>query len=175
MQVEGKSAKEMANILNKQSGILGITDGKLTDRRDVELAAKDGNELAALAIDMESYRIKKYIGAYAAAVGGIDAVVFTAGVGEMSSTIRAKSVAGLEFMGIKLDPAKNDLSHTRNAEIDISTADSPVKIFVIPTDEERVIIEDVVALLNGTYDEHTRFVYPFQKPDYINPDRKSVV
>lgn len=171
MQMEGKSAKEMANILNKQSGIFGITDGKWTDRRDVELAAKDGNELAALAIDMESYRIKKYIGAYAAAVGGIDAVVFTAGVGEMSSTIRAKSVAGLEFMGIKLDPAKNDLSHTRNAEMDISTEDSPVKIFVIPTDEERVIIEDVVALLNGTYDEHTRFVYPFQKPDYVNPQR----
>ncbi len=171
MQIEGKSAKEMSGILNKESGILGITDGRFTDRRDVELAAKDGDELATLAIEMESYRIKKYIGAYAAAVGGIDAIVFTAGVGEMSSTIRAKAVEGLEFMGIKLDPAKNELSHTRNAELDISTEDSAIKVFVIPTDEERVIIEDVVALLNGTYDEHIRFVYPFQKPDYVNSQR----
>ncbi len=171
MQAEGKTAKEMSNILNKQSGILGITDGQWADRRDVEMAANEGNELAKLAIEMESYRLKKYIGAYAAAIGGIDAIVFTAGVGEMSATIRAKAVEGLEFMGIRIDHEKNKVSRTRNAELDISAPDSAIKVFIIPTDEERVIIEDVVALLNGTYDEHMRFEYPFQKADYQNRQR----
>jgi len=90
----------------------------------------------------------------------------------MSDLIRAKSLEGLEFMGIKLDPAKNRLAKTRNAETEISTADSAVKIFVIPTDEERVYIEDVIAILEGTYDEHTRFTYRFQSPDYVNSQRE---
>jgi acetate kinase len=166
-----KTPKEMNDILNKKSGILGITNGKYMDRRDVELAAEAGDELAQLAIDMESYRLKKYIGAYMAAVGGADAIVFTAGVGEMSSTIRARSVSGLDFMGVRMDPERNMLARTRNAETQISTDDSRVKIFVIPTDEERVIIEDVVGLLNGTYDEHVKFRYPFQDPNYTNSQR----
>ena len=107
-----------------------------------------------------------------AAIGGADAVVFTAGVGEMSDLIREKSLEGLEFMGIKLDKAKNKLAKTRNAETEISADDSKVKVFVIPTDEERVIIEDVIALVENKYDEHTRFTYRFQSPDYVNSQRE---
>ncbi len=171
MEKLGKTPKEMNDILNKKSGILGITSGKWSDRRDVENAAKEGNELAQLAIDVEVYRLKKYVGAYMAAIGGADALVFTAGVGEMSALHRARTCEGLEFLGIKIDPEKNDMAHTRNAEVCISTDDSKVKVFIIPTDEERVIIEDTVAIMNGTYDDHTKFVYPFQKPDYINSQR----
>ncbi|MGE5740573.1 MAG: propionate kinase, partial [Candidatus Aminicenantes bacterium RBG_16_66_30] len=159
------------DILNKKSGLLGIT-GKYTDRRDVQKAAEAGDARAKLAIEVESYRIKKYIGAYSAAIGGADAIVFTAGVGEMSDLIREKSCEGLEFLGIKLDRAKNKLAKTRNAETEISADDSKVKIFVIPTDEERVNIEDVVAILEGKYDEHTRFTYRFQSPDYVNSQRE---
>jgi len=171
MEKEGKSPKEMNDILNKKSGLLGIT-GKFTDRRDVQKAAEEGDERARLAIDLEAYRIKKYIGAYMAAIGGADAVVFTAGVGEMSDLIRERSLEGLEFLGIKLDKEKNRLARTRNAETEISAGDSKVKVFVIPTDEERVFIEDVAALLEGKYDEHTRFQYRFQSPDYVNSQRE---
>lgn len=167
----GKSAKEICDILNKKSGILGIT-GRFADRRDVEVNAREGDEHCKLAIEMESYRLKKYIGAYIAAIGGADAIVFTAGVGEMSPTIRLKTLEGLECLGIKVDPERNALARTRNAETEISAPDSKVKVFVIPTDEERVFIEDVVALLKGTYDEHTRFEYPFQKPGYVNAQRE---
>ena len=167
MEKERYSLKEMNSILNHKSGILGIT-GKYMDRRDVEKMAEKGDEKAKLAIDMESYRIKKYIGAYAAAVGGIDAVIFTAGVGEKSSIIRAKALQDLEFMGIKIDEVKNNLAMSRNAEFDISTNDSEVKIFVIPTDEERVFIEDVVALYEESRSSQTRYVYRFQMPDYRN-------
>ncbi len=167
MEKEGYTTKEMNSLLNHKSGILGIT-GKYVDRRDVEEMAEKGDEKAKLAIDMESYRIKKYIGAYAAAVGGIDAVIFTAGVGEKSSIIRAIALQGLEFMGIKLDEEKNNLAISRNAEFDISANDSKVKIFVIPTDEERVFIEDVVALYEESRKEQVKYVYRFQMPGYRN-------
>ncbi|OFZ78830.1 MAG: propionate kinase [Bdellovibrionales bacterium RIFOXYD1_FULL_53_11] len=172
MEKEGKTPKQMNDILNKKSGILGIT-GKFTDRRDVEQAAEKGDESARLAIEMEAYRIKKYIGAYTAAIGGADAIVFTAGVGEMSDVIRAKACEGLEYMGVKIDPARNREAHTRNAETEISAPGSKVRVFVIPTDEERVFIEDVVGILKSKYEEHTKFSYPFQKPDYINHQRKT--
>jgi len=171
MQKENLSPKEMDAILNKKSGVLGIT-GKYTDRRDVEVAAGKGEARAILAIDIEAYRIKKYIGAYAAAVGGIDAVVFTAGVGEMSPHLRAKALDGLESVGIVYDREKNELTKTRNAECDISADHSRVRIFVIPTDEERVFVEDVVALLEGRYDVHTHFTYRFQLPTYRNSFRE---
>ena len=171
MEKEGIAPGKMNDILNKKSGLLGIT-GKHTDRRDVQKAAEAGDARAQLAIDVEAYRIKKYIGAYSAAIGGADAIVFTAGVGEMSDLIREKSLEGLEFMGIKLDKDKNRLAKTRNAETEISAADSKVKVFVIPTDEERVNIEDVIAILEGKYDEHTRFTYRFQSPDYVNSQRE---
>lgn len=170
MQKLNLSPKDMETIINKKSGLLGIT-GKFTDRRDVLEAMADGDKRAELAFELECYRLKKYIGAYAAALGGVDAVVWTAGVGEMAPDIRARSMDGLEFMGIKIDPEKNKVAMTRNSESDISAADSKVKVFVIPTDEELVFVEDVVALLENRYDEHTNFKYSFQGPGYRNAMR----
>lgn len=170
----GMQADAVERALNKQSGVLGITE-RFVDRRDAEIAAAEGDEQAALAIDVEAYRIKKYIGAYAAAVGGVDAVVFTAGVGERGPTIRHKALEGLEFMGIQVDAERNALSRTKNAETVISADQSPVKIFVIPTDEELVMAEDTVALVEGRYKAHTEFRYSFQEPDYINPERNGCV
>jgi acetate kinase len=167
MQKENISPKDMTNILNKKSGILGIT-GKYSDRRDVELAAEKGDERCQLAIEIESYRLKKYIGAYAAALGGVDAVIFTAGVGEKGPITRGKALDGLEFLGIEYDKEKNDISKTRNAETEISTSNSKTKVYVIPTDEERVFVEDVAGLIDGTYDIHTKFDYSFQSPGYRN-------
>lgn len=170
MQKEGLSPKEIDSILNKKSGIFGIT-GKYTDRRDVLEAMEKGDERARLAFEIESYRIRKYIGAYAAAMGGVDAIVWTAGVGEMAADIRARAMEGLEYMGIKFDPELNKLARTRNSESDISAPDSKVKIFVIPTDEELVFVEDVVALLENRYDVHTNFKYSFENPEYRNKMR----
>lgn len=165
-QKESLSAKEIDSILNKKSGILGIT-GQYTDRRDViEGAEKGGCPRCQLALDVEAYRLKKYIGAYAAAIGGIDAVVFTAGVGEMAWLIREKALEGLEFMGILLDKEKNRNTMTRKRESVITTPDSPVKVFVIPTDEELVFTEDVVAILEETYTDHMKFKYSFCSPEF---------
>jgi acetate kinase len=144
MNHTGMTPTEMDTTLNKKSGLIGIC-GK-SDRRDVHQAADAGDAKAQLAIDMECHRIKKYIGAYAALLGNVDAVVFTAGVGEMGGHIRKGSCIGLENLGIKLELEKNDLAYCRNAELEISADDSPVKIFVIPTDEELVITEDAYAL-----------------------------
>ncbi len=160
---------EMDATLNKKSGLIGIC-GK-SDRRDVHQAAIDGDKKAQLAIDMECHRIRKYIGAYAALLGRVDAVVFTAGVGEMGEHIRFGSCSGLEMFGIKIDPEKNDLAHCRNAELEISADDSKVKILVVPTDEELVITEDAFALMNGTYNVHTNFHYTFEDKDYQNKAR----
>ena len=165
----GVTPAEMDTLLNKKSGLIGIC-GK-SDRRDVHTAALEGDKLAQLGIDMEIHRIKKYIGAYAALLGRVDAVVFTAGVGEMGDHIRKGALSGLENFGIKLDEKKNALSHCRNTETCISADDSPVKIFVIPTDEELVMTEDAFALMNGTYDIHTNFLYTFESPDYVNKAR----
>ncbi|MCI4463037.1 MAG: acetate kinase [Caldisericum sp.] len=164
----GLSVKEMNDILNKKSGVFGITNGKYTDRRDVEIAAEQGDPLAQLAIDIETYRLKKYIGAYMAVLGRVDAIVFTAGVGEMGPIFREKSLEGLENLGVSVDKRKNNLSLTRNAETDITGADSKVKVFVIPTDEELVMTEDTVAIMEGRYDIHTKFTYSFQDPHYKN-------
>lgn len=165
-QQEGLSAKEIDSILNKKSGILGIT-GQFTDRRDViEGAEKNGCPRCQLALDVEAYRLKKYIGAYAAAIGGIDAVVFTAGVGEMAWLIREKALEGLEFMGILLDREVNRNTMTRKRETEITRPGSPVKVFVIPTDEELVFTEDVVAILEGTYTDHMNFKYSFSSSDF---------
>lgn len=156
--------------LNKKSGILGITQ-KSPDRRDMNTAADAGDSQALLARQIECYRLKKYIGAYIAALGQIDALVFTAGVGEMSWQIRQESLQGLEHLGIILNREKNKLSCTRNAETLISADHSPVKIFVIPTDEELVMTEDTYALTQGIYNIHTQFTYSFQNPEYVNKER----
>ncbi|OQY18885.1 MAG: propionate kinase [Desulfobacteraceae bacterium 4572_35.1] len=165
MDQEGCTTREIDSIMNKKSGLLGIT-GRYTDRRDVINAAEKGDERCQLALDVEAYRLKKYIGSYAAALGGIDAVVFTAGVGENAGIIRQKAVEGLEFMGIHLDVEKNLKTFSKSGETEITTPDSPVKVFVIPTNEELVFVEDVVAILDDTYTDHTKFPYSFTSPDY---------
>ncbi|QTQ11068.1 acetate kinase [Treponema parvum] len=175
MSKTGMSPEEMNLALNKKCGLLGIT-GKYTDRRDVEKAANAGDERAKLGMGMEVYRIKKYIGAYTAALEGkVDAIVFTAGVGENSITIRRRSVEGLESFGIKMDLEKNKAATTGNAETCISSDDSKIKILVIPTDEELVITEDAYALMKGTYDVHTHFTYSFQDPKYVNKAREEAL
>ena len=143
MEKLGKKPQEMADYLNKESGVLGIS-GISSDMRDVENAAKEGNEKAILALKMYDYRIKKYIGAYAAAMGGVDVIVFTAGVGENQVSMRADSCEGLEFLGIKIDQDKNNV---RGKEAEISTDDSKVKVWVVPTDEEIVIARDTMNLV----------------------------
>jgi acetate kinase len=165
------SPAEVEKILNKKSGLLGVT-GQYIDRRDIMQAADKGDEKAQLAIDLETYRLKKYIGAYATALGRVDALVFTAGVGEQAFPIRRKFLEGLEVLGIKADMRKNDLSRTKNAETELTGEGSASRIFVIPTDEELVMTEDAVALMNGTYDVHTNFTYSFQDPGYLNQGRE---
>ena len=140
------SPDEMYRILNRESGVKAITGGRFADRRDIVENAQKGDELCKLAIAMESYRIKKYIGSYMAALGRVDAIVFTAGVGERSPGIRGKSVEGLENYGIILDQQKNREAVTKNAESCISAPDSKVKIFIVPTDEEIVGVQDIVAI-----------------------------
>ncbi len=164
-QKEGLTPKEVDSILNKKSGVLGIT-GQYTDRRDVLEGIENGDERCKLALEIEAYRLKKYIGAYCAVLGRLDAVVFTAGVGEMGWKIREKALEGLEHIGIKLDREVNCNTMTRKKETMISTADSPVKVFVIPTDEELVFTEDVVAILEETYTDHMNFTYSFSSPEF---------
>lgn len=175
MRKTGMTPQEMDTAMNKKSGLLGLT-GKYADRRDVQKAALAGDKKAQLAVDMECYRLKKYFGSYFAALdGNVEAIVFTAGVGEHSSVIRGRALEGLEYLGIKVDPKKNELSNTGNAETCISADDSKVKVFVIPTDEELVMTEDAYALMKGTYDVHTNFTYSFQDPAYRNKARQEAL
>ena len=141
----GNSTKRVESALNKESGVLGIS-GISSDFRDLEAAAAEGNERAQLAIDVFCYKVTKRIGSCAAAMGGLDAVVFTAGVGENSPTLRARIVEGLEFLGLKLDPEKNKV---RGKEAIISTDDSPNKILMIPTNEELMIALDTAKLVRA--------------------------
>ena len=143
MEKEGLDAAGLSNLLNKKSGVLGIF-GESSDMRDLEAAVAAGNPRARLAENMYLYRIKKYIGAYAAALGGVDILVFTGGVGENQASARWGACEGLEFMGIKLDAEKNKV---RGEEAVISTDDSKVKVVVIPTDEELMIASDTMAIL----------------------------
>jgi acetate kinase len=170
MRKTGMSAAEMENALNKKSGLLGIT-GQYADRRDIQAAAEQGDQRAKLAQDMEAYRVKKYIGAYYAALGRVDALVLTAGVGEFAAFMREKILSGLEHLGIVHDPKKNELARTRNTETIISADTSKIPVYIIPTDEELVMTEDAFALMAGTYDVHTQFTYSFQSRDYVNKGR----
>jgi acetate kinase len=170
MRKTGMSAEEVESALNKKSGLWGIT-GQYADRRDIQAAAVKGDKRAKLAQDMEAYRVKKYIGAYYAALGRVDALVLTAGVGEFAFFIRDKILSGLEHLGIVYDPKKNELARTRNTESLISADNSKIPIYIIPTDEELVMTEDAFALMSGTYDVHTNFTYSFQSRDYVNKGR----
>jgi acetate kinase len=170
MRKAGMSAQEIENALNKKSGLLGIT-GKYADRRDIQKAKLDGDKRSLLAQDIEAHRVKKYIGAYQAILGRVDALVLTAGVGEFAWFIREKILEGLENTGMAYDPEANKTACTRNTESVISRPDSKIPIYIIPTDEELVMTEDAYALMAGTYDVHTKFTYSFQKKDYVNKGR----
>ena len=142
MNKYGMDIDKMLNVLNKKSGVEGLSCVS-SDFRDLENAAAEGNEKAELAQKKFAYEVRKYVGAYAAAMGGVDAVIFTAGVGENDKVIRAMACQGLEFMGLKLDEAANDV---RGKETVISAADSKVKVLLIPTNEELMIAIDTAAL-----------------------------
>jgi acetate kinase len=138
--------KEMLNVLNKKSGVLGIS-GVSSDFRDLEAASAEGNKRAQLAVDVFAYDVKKYIGAYAAAMGGVDAIVFTAGVGENGPGLRKSMTSGLEFMGVT--PINEDANLKRGEEVDISGADSKVRVLVIPTNEELMIAMDTEEIVKA--------------------------
>ena len=143
MDKEGLNTTGISNLLNKKSGVLGVS-GVSSDMRELLAACAAGNEKAILAEKMYYYRIKKYIGAYAAALGGVDVILFTGGVGENQASCRAGVCKGLEFMGVKLDAEKNKV---RGEEAIISAADSKVKVVVIPTDEELLIASDTMDIV----------------------------
>jgi acetate kinase len=142
MEKTGKTADEVLDILNKKSGMLGVS-GFSSDLRDIETEANKGNERAELALEVFGNRIHKYIGSYASRMFGVDAIIFTAGIGENSETIRARVLQGLEFMGVYWDPA---LNKTRGEEAFINYPHSPVKVIIIPTNEEVMIARDVKKL-----------------------------
>ncbi|THE14762.1 acetate kinase [Bacillus timonensis] len=142
MEKTGKTADEVLNVLNKESGMLGVS-GFSSDLRDIQEQADQGNNRAELALEVFASRIHKYIGSYAARMHGVDAIIFTAGIGENSDTIRARVLTGLEFMGVYWDPILNKV---RGKEAFISYPHSPVKVIIIPTDEEVMIARDVMRL-----------------------------
>ena len=147
MEKENMSPKEADSYMNKKCGFAGIS-GVGSDSRDVERAMNEGNERAKLVLDMLSYQIKKYIGSYSAAMGGLDAIVFTAGIGEHVSYIRENALSGLEYLGVKLDKERNTFGHS-NTPVKLSTDDSSVLVYMIPTNEELVIASDTEAIVKN--------------------------
>lgn len=142
MEQTGKSVEEVLDVLNKESGMIALS-GFSSDLRDIELQAEEGNERAQLALDVFADRIHQFIGSYAARMGGVDAIIFTAGIGENSDVVRKKVVQGLEFMGVYFDP---DLNGVRGEEAYISHPHSPVKVLIIPTNEEVMLARDTVRV-----------------------------
>lgn len=142
MDQTGKSVEQVLDVLNKESGMIALS-GFSSDLRDIELQAEEGNERAQLALDVFADRIHQFIGSYAARMGGVDAIIFTAGIGENSDVVRKKVVQGLEFMGVYFDP---DLNGVRGKEAYISHPHSPVKVLIIPTDEEVMIARDTMRV-----------------------------
>ena len=136
---------ELIEMLNKKSGVLGVSELS-SDFRDLAAAREKGNRQATLALEMFDYSVKKFIGAFAAAMGGVDAIVFTGGIGENNQVVRTVSLEGLEFMGVQLDPVKCRQS-LKN--VDIAAEDSRVRVLVIETDEEFVIASDTLALVTA--------------------------
>ncbi|MDD4699086.1 MAG: acetate kinase [Oscillospiraceae bacterium] len=142
---ENLSPKEMSDLCNKKSGVLGIS-GVSSDNRDIEKAAKEGNVRAQLATDMQRYQVVKFIGSYIAAMGGADAIVFTGGIGENDASLREYVMDKLSFLGIKCNQENNKI---RGKEIKISTDDSKVSVYIIPTNEELVIARDTLEIVNN--------------------------
>ena len=141
---EGKTVSEVLNMLNKKSGVYGLTKGLSSDFRDLEAAMSDGNQLAADAIEIFCYRVAKTVGSYVAAMNGVDAIAFTAGIGENAPLIREKVCEYLGYLGIKIDASKNNC---RGKEVVISTDDSAKLVAVVPTNEEIAIMRETVALV----------------------------
>ena len=141
---EGKDVNEVLNILNKKSGVLGMSGGVSSDFRDIEAAKKEGNHLAEVALEAFIYRVAKYIGAYTAAMNGVDAIAFTAGVGENDKVGRKAICSYLGYLGVKIDDEANDV---RGKKAVISAADSKVKVMLIPTNEELAIARETLALV----------------------------
>lgn len=148
MEHEGFTPNEMSEFMNKKCGLLGVS-GLSPDCRDLGDAVAKGNKQAKLAVDILAYQIKKYIGGYAAAMNGLDAVVFTAGIGENRDEIRAAACAGLDWLGIKLDPEINAKTRLQSDNVRISAPDSKVAVWVIPTNEELVIARDTERLVKA--------------------------
>ncbi|PIC65238.1 acetate kinase [Sporosarcina sp. P13] len=146
MERTNQSAEEVVNVLNKKSGLLGLS-GFSSDLRDITGAAEQGNERAQLALDVFTDRIHQHIGQYAAGMGGVDAIIFTAGIGENSAIVREKVMKGLEFMGVYFDPSLNNV---RGQEAYISFPHSPVKVLIIPTNEEIMLARDTVRIADIT-------------------------
>jgi len=146
LQDQGMSPKEVQNLLQKKSGLMGLSAGLSNDMR-VLLQVSATNENARLAVDVFCYRLKKYIGSYAAAMGGLDVMAFTGGIGENAEAVRAKACEGLEFLGIQIDPKRN--AEGSGKEALISPDSARVKVYVIPTDEEYVIAEETSRLVGG--------------------------
>ena len=149
-RTEGLSAVQSEELLNKKSGLLGLS-GVSSDMREVLGAADDGNQRALIAVKAYCYRVRKYIGSYVAAMGGVDAVLFTGGIGQGSDMVRALSLQGLECMGIRLDPQRNREARGFDEVCRISTDDSPVAVLVVPTDEERMMAREALRALSRTY------------------------
>ena len=166
MQQLNLSAREMESILNQKSGILGIT-GWHAERRQILKAASTGHARCRLAMEMEAYRLKKYIGAYLAAVGPLDAVVFTTGAGEWEWFARELTLRGLECFGILPDRERNRAAGSERKEALITSDKSPVRVFVIPTDEELVFAQDVTAMISGEYNGHLHHDYSFARPGFV--------
>lgn len=146
MEKEGLDAAKLSNIINKKSGVMGIS-GVSSDMRDIEKAIGEGNQRAKLAMAMFNYRILKYIGAYAAALNGFDVLVFTGGVGENQAGTRQYVTDGLKYLGAEIDSELN--AHSRGEEVELSTPQSKVRIVVIPTDEELMIAQDTLNLIKN--------------------------
>ena len=147
MEKKGMTAAEVDNYLNKKCGLDGVS-GVGSDSRDVEAAMNNGNDRAKLAFDMLCYQIKKYVGSYSAAMGGVDAIVFTAGIGEHTPYIRENALSDLEFLGVKIDSLRNNFGHS-SVPVKISSDDSKVLVYVIPTNEELVIASDTEKIVSS--------------------------
>ncbi|MBO5909309.1 MAG: acetate kinase [Clostridia bacterium] len=147
MEKKGFTPAEVDNYMNKKCGFAGIS-GVGSDSRDVEKAMNEGNERAKLTLDMLSYQIKRYIGSYSAAMGGLDAIVFTAGIGEHAPYIRNKATEGLEYLGVKLDEERNSFGHS-GTPVKLSADDSKVLVYMIPTNEELLIARDTEAIVKA--------------------------
>jgi acetate kinase len=166
MQETNLSARDMEGVLNQKSGLCGIT-GRYIDRRHMQEGALDGDDRCRLALEMEAYRLRKYIGAYLAAAGPMDAVVFSAGVGATEWLAREQTLAELGCLGIRLDRERNRSASLQGGESIISADGSPVRVLVIPTDEELVFAEDVAAIVDGKHGDHLSCGYSFGRPDFV--------